>query len=79
MRSGQSTRYAAGLLAWMFAFTLVVVGVCSLAPLLRRSPGTLAVRRDLASWLETMATVRGESSSEIADRAISRYRASLDE
>lgn len=59
-------------------FALVAVGLVSIA-VRRRSASTVEVRPDLHEWLETMSVVSGESSSDVADRAISSYRAGLGE
>ncbi len=42
-----------------------------------RSRSPVPVRGDLASWLESTAAVTGESPGELADRAVSSYRATL--
>ena len=60
-------------------FGLVLVVVIMLALRLRRVARAVPVRQDVHAWLETMAVVGGESSSDVADRAISSFRARLHE
>ena len=55
-------------------FVLVAVGVLSLART-RTKAGSVALRRDLASWLERTSPVTGETADELGNRAVSRLRA----
>ena len=55
-------------------FALVLVGVLSLART-RAGAGSVALRRDLASWLDRTSPVTGETADELANRAVSRLRA----
>jgi len=55
-------------------FGILAVGIASLARV-RASEGTVSMRRDLASWLEKVAPVTGETVDELSDRAVSRLRA----
>lgn len=54
-------------------FAALGVGVIGLAYTKARA-GTVPVRRDLMSWLETTSAATGESVPEMSDRAISRLR-----
>ncbi|MGI9624422.1 MAG: hypothetical protein ACR2PK_16435 [Acidimicrobiales bacterium] len=55
-------------------FAALAVGVIGLARL-RVNETTVHMRRDLASWLERVAPVTGESVDELSDSAVSRLRA----
>ena len=57
-----------------FLFAALGLGICALATL-RTSETTVELRRDLASWLERVSPVTGESVDEMSDRAVSRLRA----
>lgn len=72
----EAARQAAVGLAVMFAVVaLVAVGL--LASVRRRTP--VALRSDLATWIEATSSITGESTSQLADRAVSAYRAALDD
>lgn len=62
-----------GLVGLMIGVELVTIG---LAVSLRRRP-PVALRADLASWLESTSAITGEATSRLADRAVSAYRAGL--
>lgn len=62
-----------GLFGLSCSIVLVLVGLAS--SLRRRAP--VAVRSDLAVWLETTSAITGESASAVADRALSSYRAAM--
>jgi len=62
-----------GLLGLLCLIEVVVIAV---AWSLRRT-APMAVRADLATWLETTAAITGESPDQIADRAVSSYRAAV--
>lgn len=55
-------------------FGVLTVGIAGLGRL-RSGETTVAVRRDLASWLERVSPVTGESPDQLSDRAVSRLRA----
>jgi hypothetical protein len=55
-------------------FGILAVGVVGLARV-RTTETTVSMRRDLASWLERVSPVTGESVDELSDRAVSRLRA----
>lgn len=62
-----------GLLGLLCLIALMTIGLGW--SLRRRSP--VAVRSDLAAWLETTSATTGESASAVADRALSSYRAAM--
>ncbi len=55
-------------------FAVLAVGIAAMARV-RAETNTVAVRRDLASWLERVSPVTGETPDEMSDRAVSRLRA----
>lgn len=55
-------------------FALMSLGVLALSKAAAK-PGTITLRRDLASWLERTSPVTGESPDAMANRAVSRLRA----
>lgn len=55
-------------------FGVLTAGIAGLGRL-RSGETTVAVRRDLASWLERVSPVTGESPDQLSDRAVSRLRA----
>ncbi len=55
-------------------FAILAVGVVGLARV-RTTETTVSMRPDLASWLERVSPVTGESVNELSDRAVSRLRA----
>ncbi len=55
-------------------FAVLAVGIAALSRL-RVGETTVSVRRDLASWLERVSPVTGETPDEMSDRAVSRLRA----
>ena len=63
---------------------LVVIFVVLAAPagalLVRSHPRRppVALRRDLATWLDQRGTATGETAEVLADRCVSTYRAGLD-
>ena len=48
--------------------------VARLRPARRRS---VAIRADLATWIDEVSAATGESTSTVADRALSAYRAAM--
>ena len=62
-----------GLAGLLCVIALVAVGLAWV--LRRRAP--VPVRTDLAKWLEDTSAITGESSTELADRAVSSYRAAM--
>ena len=62
-----------GLVGLLCFIELLTVG---LAWSLRRQ-APVAVRADLAAWLETTSAITGESAGAVADRAVSSYRAAM--
>ena len=63
-----------GVLGLLCAIELVTGGI---AAALWRSRVPVAVRADLASWLDATSAVTGETPSELANRALSAYRVQL--
>ena len=59
-----------GLLGLLVVAELIVIG---LASSIRRRP-PVVLRPDLAAWLETTASIGGEPTADLADRAVSAYR-----
>lgn len=59
-------------------FALVAVGIVALASARTNAHG-VTLRRDLASWLERVAPVTGETVEELNNRAVSRLRAGFGE
>lgn len=55
-------------------FGVLAVGIGALSRL-RVAETTVTMRRDLASWLERVSPVTGETPDEMSDRAVSRLRA----
>ena len=55
-------------------FGVLALGIAALAAQ-RADETTVTLRRDLASWLERVAPVTGETVDEMSDRAVSRMRA----
>lgn len=70
-----------GLVDQAFDTTIVfvIVGALCLAGPLRAASGRdrVAVRADLAGWLEATAAEHGEQPGDLADRAIGAFRAGL--
>lgn len=62
-----------GVLGLFAVIELVAIGLAFSI----RSRAPVPLRDDLATWLESTAAVTGESPGEIADRAVSRYRAAV--
>ena len=62
-----------GLLGLLIVIDVVVIGVL----LSLRVSGPVMVRSDLATWLESTSSVTGETTSALANRALSAYRASM--
>lgn len=55
-------------------FAVLALGVLAMARL-RMGQTTVSVRRDLASWLDRVSPVTGETPDQLSDRAVSRLRA----
>lgn len=55
-------------------FGVLAVGIAALSRL-RIGETTVTMRRDLASWLDRVSPVTGETPDEMSDRAVSRLRA----
>jgi hypothetical protein len=55
-------------------FGILAVGLAGIAIVDSRNRGVV-LRRDLASWVERTSAVTGETSDELASRAVSRLRA----
>lgn len=55
-------------------FGVLAVGIVGLTRI-RSGEFTVSIRRDLASWMERVSPVTGETPDEMSDRAISRLRA----
>ncbi|MEM7285714.1 MAG: hypothetical protein AAF480_05125 [Actinomycetota bacterium] len=55
-------------------FGVLAVGIVALSRL-RVGETTVTMRRDLASWLDRVSPVTGETPDEMSDRAVSRLRA----
>lgn len=55
-------------------FGVLTVGIMALSRL-RVGENTVTMRRDLASWLDRVSPVTGETPDEMSDRAVSRLRA----
>ena len=62
-----------GLLGLLCVVELVTIGLA----LSLRVRAPVPLRADLATWLETTAAITGESAGELADRAVSSYRAAV--
>ena len=58
-------------------FGAIVLLVLAAVGQLRLGRRSVPVRRDHARWLTDQATATGESPSDLVDRAIAAYRASL--
>jgi hypothetical protein len=55
-------------------FAILAVGIVVMARV-RSGETTVSMRRDLASWLDRVSPVTGETADEMSDRAVSRLRA----
>lgn len=55
-------------------FAVLALGVVLMARL-RATQTTISIRRDLASWLDRVSPVTGETPDQLSDRAVSRLRA----
>jgi hypothetical protein len=61
-----------------FVVLFVATGLLAVSQFLRsRSRRAFTLRADLASWLEKVSATTGEPASEVLDRSVSAYRASM--
>ena len=65
----------AGILGLLIVIQVLVVGVL----VTLRFTGPVTVRGDLMRWLESTSAITGETTSALADRALSAYRASMND
>jgi hypothetical protein len=70
----EAVRQETGALAVVIGIALVVLGGLALSQL--RTP-RLVLRQDLVVWLTRTSGITGETPEELANRAVSAYRADL--